>query len=480
MPTDWQPIINDFKAVTPTVDFWSLRLMLDESETVNVRNDVVEPPSLVQSCGAHISLIDRGGMAYAATSALTREGLRAACEAALQWLALSRRYAMIATECVPRPQSSGSYESLVAAPWNTWSLKDKIEQLQAINLELKIDDAIVDRRAHLTHRQTEVTLITSDGVRIDQHFNYILPGYAAVANKGAQTQMRTGGGWGSAWQAGLEKLPDLNFPDSAKQVAEEAITLVEAPECPSTTADLLLMPSQMMLQIHESIGHPLELDRILGDERNYAGTSFVTLDMFGSYRYGSNLLNITFDPTVAQEMASYGFDDEGTPAERIYLIRDGILLRPLGSVMSQTRAGMAGVANARACDWNRPAIDRMANLNLEPGGSCLDELISAIEYGVLMDTNRSWSIDDSRNKFQFGCELGRLIEEGELKHIVRNPNYRGISATFWRNLVAVGDASTFEVWGTPYCGKGEPNQMVQVGHASPACLFRDVAIFGGD
>jgi len=141
---------------------------------------------------------------------------------------------------------------------------------------------------------------------------------------------------------------------------------------------------------------------------------------------------------------------------------------------------MSGVANARASDWNRPAIDRMANLNLEPGTSRFDELVRSIEYGVLMDTNRSWSIDDSRNKFQFGCELGRLIEDGELRGLVRNPNYRGISATFWRNLAAVGDAGTCEVWGTPYCGKGEPNQMIHVGHAAPACVFRDVEIFGGE
>ena len=178
-------------------------------------------------------------------------------------------------------------------------------------------------------------------------------------------------------------------------------------------------------------------------------------------------------------MASYRFDDEGTSAERAYLIRNGILKRPLGGAASQARTGMCGVANARACNWNRPAIDRMANLNLEPGESSLDELIGSIEYGVLMETNRSWSIDDSRNKFQFGCELGRLIENGEIGGLVRNPNYRGISASFWRSLAGVGDADTFEIWGTPNCGKGEPNQMIQVGHATPACLFRNVEIFGG-
>ena len=480
MATDWQAVIDTFKAVVPRVDFWSLRLVLDEAERLNVRAGVVQPPSLAQSRGAHISLSDRGGMAYAATSTLTREGLRAAIEQALQWLEVSRRHALIAAGRVPRPPRPGSYASTVKTSWEAWSLAEKLTLLQDINRSLKIADAIVDWQAHLSRRRTEVMLVTSDSVAIEQQFDYIIPGYAAVANKGAQTQMRTGGGWGSARQGGLEQLAAFDFPDSARQVAEEAIALVGAPECPRTIADLLLMPSQMMLQIHESIGHPLELDRILGDERNYAGTSFVTLDMFGSYRYGAELLNVTFDPTIAPEMASYGFDDEGMPAERAWLIREGILLRPLGGAVSQTRAGVAGVANARACDWNRPAIDRMANLNLEPGTSSLDELIGAIEYGVLMETNRSWSIDDSRNKFQFGCELGRLIENGELKGLVRNPNYRGISATFWRNLAAVGDAGTFEVWGTPNCGKGEPNQMIQVGHASPACVFRDVEIFGGD
>jgi predicted Zn-dependent protease len=235
----------------------------------------------------------------------------------------------------------------------------------------------------------------------------------------------------------------------------------------------------MMLQIHESIGHPLELDRILGDERNYAGTSFVTLDMFGRYAYGSPLLNVTFDPTEAHEFASYGWDDEGNKAERVTLIEDGVLRRPLGGVTSQARSGLPGVANARASSWNRPPIDRMANLNVEPGDQSFDELVGQVERGVYMRTNVSWSIDDSRNKFQFGCEYGRLIEDGQLKGVVKNNNYRGISATFWRNLKAVGDRSTREVLGTPFCGKGEPNQIIRVGHASPACLFSDVDVFGG-
>ena len=243
---------------------------------------------------------------------------------------------------------------------------------------------------------------------------------------------------------------------------------------------LLLDPDQMMLQIHESIGHPLELDRILGDERNYAGTSFVTMDMFGSYQYGSELLNVTYDPSRAEQTASFAFDDDGLKAEHQYIIKNGLLVRPLGGGVSQARAGMSGVANTRADSWRRPAIDRMANLNIEPGNTRFADMVAGVERGIYMRSNLSWSIDDSRNKFQFGCEWAQLIEQGKLTKVVKKPNYRGISANFWRGLSAVGDASGMEVLGTPYCGKGEPNQAVFVGHASPPCLFSSVDVFGGE
>ena len=180
------------------------------------------------------------------------------------------------------------------------------------------------------------------------------------------------------------------------------------------------------------------------------------------------------------QYASYGWDDDGLAAEKQYLIRRGLLERPHGGTISQRRAGIAGVANTRASAWNRAPIDRMANLNIEPGTSTLEELVAAVELGVMMRTNVSWSIDDSRNKFQFGCEWGRVIRNGRLAEVVKNPNYRGVSATFWRSLAGVGDESTFQVMGTPFCGKGEPSQTVRVGHASPACRFSGVDVFGGE
>ena len=254
--------------------------------------------------------------------------------------------------------------------------------------------------------------------------------------------------------------------------------VLNAPTCPSDTRDIIILPSQLMLQIHESIGHPLELDRILGDERNFAGTSFVTPDMFGSFQYGSEHLNISFDPTVEGQICSYNYDDDGLKAEKVMLIENGVLKRGIGGKISQMRSGLPGTASTRAVSWDVPTMDRMGNINLEPGNSTIDEMIASVEKGILVGNNVSWSIDDSRNKFQFGCEWGRLIENGELKGWVKNPNYRGISQNFWRSLKAVGNADSVTVLGTPYCGKGEPGQTATVGHATPPALFSNVEVFG--
>jgi len=460
-------------------DYWSLRLVKDETEHLAVRQGVAEPCAIGSSVGAMVTIVKGAGIGYGATGNLTPEGLRAAAARALRWAELHARLGVFDAALFPRSTATLEYRSPTQEPWGARSVDDKLSLLQEACAGLKIDDRIVDWTAWLGYRRVCQVLVTSDGGRSSQLLEYVNPGLAAVASHGSQTQTRRGGGADQGQQGGLEGLAAVGFPDDGPRVAEEALALLDAPECPAGIMDLVLMPSQMVLQIHESIGHPLELDRILGDERNYAGASFVTPDMFGSYRYGSELLTVTFDPSIAGELASYGADDEGTVATREHLIRDGILERPLGGRLSQARSGLPGVANARASSWDRPPIDRMANVNLEPGNSTLDELVGRVERGVLMDTNRSWSIDDSRNKFQFGCELGRLIEHGELKGLVRNPGYRGISATFWRSLAGVGTRDGWEVRGVHNCGKGEPNQGVYVGHAAPPCLFRKVAVFGG-
>jgi predicted Zn-dependent protease len=470
----------DFSVRDLDAAFWSVRLVAEESETCTVRKGVPLPPSASTDRGAMATVYAGGGCGYAATGDTSAAGLRAALERAAQWARATARFALVDARTLPRPAPRGQFAS-PSLDGPRRSRRDWYDLLADEGRGVPTDARIVDWSASVETRTATHRLLTSEGGDVVQRYRFLIPGLSVTAHAAGHTQRRTLHGYrGICQQGGEEILDRFGFAGSARRLAEEALELLAAPNCPTGTMDVLLMPDQMILQIHESIGHPLELDRILGDERNFAGTSFVTPEMFGSYQYGSPLLNVAFDPTRAEELASYGWDDDGTRAEKIHVIRDGILVRPLGGAISQARSGLPGTANARADSWNRPPIDRMANLNLEPGDATLDELIAGIDRGVLMETNCSWSIDDSRNKFQFGCERGRMIEGGRLTHVVKNPNYRGISARFWRSLKRVGNDATVQVLGTPYCGKGEPSQIIRVGHASPACVFGDVAVFGGE
>jgi predicted Zn-dependent protease len=469
-----------FQQLACGADFWSLRLTEERAESYCVRKNVAQPPDLLIDRGAMLTAYAGRGCGYAATSDLSPAGLQSALDRATDWARAGARRSLIDFAALPKPAPRGEYAS-PDADLPSRSQRDWYDLLADESRQAGCDPRIVDWEASVETRTAVHRYLTSAGGDVTQRFRFVMPVMAVTAHGDGDTQTRTLNGYrGLAQQGGEAMLARFGFVGSGRRIAAEALQLLRAPNCPRGTMDVLLMADQMVLQIHESIGHPLELDRILGDERNFAGTSFVTLDMFGSYRYGSDLLNVCFDPTRPEELASYAFDDDGTPADKAYLIRNGILVRPLGGAISQARAHLPGVANSRADNWNRPPIDRMANINLEPGDASLQDMIAGIERGVLMSTNSSWSIDDSRNKFQFGCEWGQLIEDGKLTTVVKNPNYRGISANFWRSLARVGDASTVQVLGTPYCGKGEPSQVIRVGHASPACVFTAVDVFGGD
>jgi predicted Zn-dependent protease len=461
-------------------DFWSLRFVDEVSDSYTVRKNIALPFSACTDRGAMATVYAGGGYGYAATGDTSPAGLAAALERAAAWARATAQLALFDSRTLPRPAPRGEYVSPSFAERDP-TRREWYELLGAESAQAGCDPRIVDWEASVDVTTAIHRLVTSTGGDVIQRYRFLLPGMSVTAHADGVTQNRTLNGYrGLCQQGGTEVLARFAFVGGGRTIAEEALELLAAPNCPSGTMDALLMPDQMILQIHESVGHPLELDRILGDERNFAGTSFVTPDMFGTYQYGSPLLNITFDPTRPEELASYAFDDDGTRAERIHLIRAGILERPLGGAISQVRAGLPGVANSRADNWNRPPIDRMANLNLEPGDASLEDMVAGIEHGVMMETNSSWSIDDSRNKFQFGCERGRLIANGKLGAVVKNPNYRGISANFWRSLKRVGNGDTVKVLGTPYCGKGEPSQVIRVGHATPACVFGNVDVFGGE
>jgi predicted Zn-dependent protease len=466
---------SSFRKLRSTAPFWSLRYHEEKRELLAMRQDTLEPPRLSLDRGVMLTAVMEGGYGYCATSDLSVGGLQKALDRATEWAQATKGKSVVRFEPDRMAAPKGEYES--PAGKAKLATSEMHDLLAAECKAAKIDPRVVERHAAFEMVEDERVYFTNSGGELRQRFRFTVPHMRVTANEGVVTQSRS---LEHAQQGGFEQIERARFVGCGRRLAEDALELLGAPNCPAGKLDLVLMPDQMMLQIHESIGHPLELDRILGDERNYAGTSFVTPAMFGSYRYGSELLNVSYDPTRPEELASFAFDDDGTPAQKVWLIKDGVLIAPLGGRLSQSRAGLPGTANARASGWNRPPIDRMANLNVEPGASTLEEMIASIERGVLMRTNVSWSIDDSRNKFQFGCEWGELIEGGKRKGVVKNPNYRGVSATFWQSLRAVGGPDSFEVHGTQYCGKGEPNQAIHCGHAAPACVFAGVDVFGGE
>jgi predicted Zn-dependent protease len=467
---------------------FSVRWVRSQGESLGFNTKIQDPFSLWQDEGVMITAHSGQGIGYCATANLSAQALELACQTALQRAQLMARSGLLNGIDLPSP--ARAEEAYIAPPFLTQPLPSRTELLAL----LREESAAAHAHPAVVASEFKISLQTTqsshwiDGVLIHRsEAQFVEPHAQVTALSGGEAQTRSLAGRynGYCQRGGFEVIERSEVIGSGHRLALEAIQLSQAKSCPSGCLDVLLMPDQMMLQIHESIGHPLELDRILGDERNFAGTSFVGLEMFGHYQYGSSLLNVSFEPTTyPEELAGYAHDDDGFPAQATRLIENGLLLRPLGSALSIARAKaqgveLQGVANARSIGWHRPTIDRMANLNLEPGDASLEQMIAGIELGVMLRTNQSWSIDDSRNKFQFGCEWGQMIRHGQLAEVVNNPGYRGVSAQFWRSLAAVGRSDTHQVMGTPFCGKGEPGQVIRVGHASPACVFTGVDVFGG-
>lgn len=462
-------------------DWLGIRVVKETTSTHHVRDGLPQNNGKSSTRGAMLEVLVDGCVGYAASNSLQLQSLQTAAEIAYQQALAAKNWWIYPFEpAKERPKVVGQYISPLLKSVQALTPGEINDILVRICQTLKVSDSIVQTIASASTTDRETWFVSSNGSEVYQKFIFVGTNYGATAQDGAIVQQRSdNGSHANYYQDGLERFTSGNLWQRVQQIGEQVLELLTATECPTTCTNLVLAPDQMMLQIHESVGHPLEIDRILGDERNYAGGSFVKPSDFGHLVYGSPLMNITFDPTVPGELASYGFDDTGAKANREYLIKEGILQRGLGSLESQVRANVPGVACARACSWNRPPIDRMANLNLEPGNATLDEVIASVEYGVYMESNRSWSIDDQRYKFQFGCEYAKLIENGKLTKTLRNPNYRATTPEFWKSLTKVGNSSTWEIYGTPFCGKGEPNQAIWVGHGSPVCLFENIEVFGG-
>jgi predicted Zn-dependent protease len=462
-------------------DWVGIRALRERATSRSMRDGHPERNGRSRDQGAMVEVLVDGHLGYAATNQLSLAGLQAAAQAAYGQAKAAAPWQIHPFTPDIRPAVAGTYQSPIVQPFHQVTPGDINDLLARICQGLKVSDQIVQTNASVSTREIDSWLVSSSGTAVHQQFAFLVTHFGATAQAGPVVQTRHHNGPGAhCYQGGWEHLvQDDALWTAVDQVGGQAVELLTAAECPEITTTLVLAPDQMMLQIHESIGHPLELDRILGDERNYAGGSFVKPEDFGQLQYGSEVMNVTFDPTLTHQFASYGFDDTGAVAEKQYLIRQGRLERGLGSHESQARLGIPGVACARVTSWDRPPIDRMANINLEPGDTPVETMIAGIEDGVYMEANRSWSIDDQRYKFQFGCEYARRIRQGALAETLRNPNYRATTPQFWQSLVQVGNRQSWQAFGTPYCGKGEPNQVIRVGHGAPVCAFENIEVFGG-
>ena len=445
------------------------RAVVRRSQSVATKNGRVDAVNDVETEGIGVRVLVDGAWGFACDRRLTEEGASAAAKRATAFARAAgadqrRRLA-------PASPASGSYRTEVEIDPFDVGLGDKIELCLRADAALRAPGVKVAEAFVRAQRENKV-LVTSDGVEVEQQLVECGGGIDATAVGDGTSQIRSypSAHGGISAQAGWEFVVGLRLEDEAPRVAEQAAALLQAPECPAGVMDVVIDAEQMQLQVHESVGHPTELDRVLGFEAAYAGTSFLHADDLGSLRYGSEAMNITADPTTPTGLGSFAFDDEGVPAAPVPIVREGVLVGWMGS----REVGFAG--SMRADGWSRMPLVRMTNLHLEPGEGTLEELIDGVEAGLYLETNKSWSIDDKRLNFQFGTQVAWEIEDGKLGRMFRDATYTGITPRFWSSLDAVAGHDEWRLHGLTNCGKGQPGQAAHVSHGAAPARFRGVQV----
>jgi TldD protein len=455
-----------------------VRVVDTSSQALSVRSGRVEAVGSSASFGFGVRVIVDGAWGFASSSEVTDD---AAERIARQAVAIARASALVAGSPVvlsPVDKYEATWSGACEIDPFAVSTEDKLAILLAADETMRAQEAVKVTGAHMDFLHVRKTFASTVGTYVEQEHWESGAGIVAYA-VGDEVLPRSypNSHGGQHVQAGWEAVLAMDLPGNAARVAEEAAALLTAKECPSTETTVIIDGSQLGLQVHESIGHPTELDRVLGDEAAFAGTSFLELSDIDTLQYGSDIVNVTADATVPGSLGAFGFDDEGVPGQRKFLVRDGVLEDFLTSRESAPAIGRASNGCMRADGWNRIPIIRMTTISLEPGAAgTLSELIADTDDGVYIETNNSWSIDDRRLNFQFATEIGWEIRDGELGTMIRSPNYTGITPAFWNSCDAVCSASEWNVWGLPNCGKGEPMQTAHVAHGASPARFRNVRI----
>ena len=457
-----------------------VRCIEQQSQEILTKDETVARVALGSSSGIGVRVLVKGGWGFASTQHLTRAGVAAAVKRAVAAGAASATCRSQPVRLADEPVYQASWISPHLIDPFTVSIETKIDVLMKAARATLAVKGITLAQGFMSFTKDVKLFASSTGSRIAQTFIRSGCGIEAHATGKDDRQKRS---WPSSFggqqeSSGWEMVARWDLPGNAPRIAEEAVALLTAPACPQTQTDLILGGSQLALQIHESMGHPSELDRALGWEVNFAGGSFLTPDQLGILSYGSPLVNLVADATAPGALGSFGFDDEGVAAQRVPLVKDGVFCGYLSSRETADEIGLSRSGGMmRAESWNYTPIIRMTNVSLAPGNAgTLEDIIADTDNGIFMETNRSWSIDQQRYQFQFSTEVGWEIKKGKRGRMLKNCSYAGITPLFWNACDAIGDRRDYIDWGVPNCGKGQPMQTMWTGHGAAPSRFRNITV----
>jgi len=466
-------------AIARGASYADVRLVRRLEESISVKTGRLEGVASGESEGFGVRVLVDGAWGFAASNLVS---LVEADRVAAQAVRIARASATALRRPVvldDRPPTHGTLETPIEEDPFEVPLDAKIGDLLLADRAMSAVKGIVFTDSTYQAQREWKTYAASDGSFTEQTITHVGAAIEANAIDGDEHQRRSYPDAGGAFQAaGYEYIRGLDLAGHGGPYAEEAVALLSAPQCPSGLATIVLHPSQLYLQVHESCGHPSELDRVFGTEASYAGTSFLTTDKLAEgFRYGSELIDIVADATAPGGLGTFGWDDEGVAAQVVPLVKGGIFVGYLSSRETAPRIGRRSGGAMRADGWDRIPLIRMTNINLLPKpGMSLDEIVADTDEGLYLASNRSWSIDDRRLNFQFATEVAYEIKGGKLGRLYKNPTYTGITYEFWRSCDAVGDERSYVMLGTPNCGKGEPSQVGHVGHGVAGARFRNVQV----
>lgn len=454
------------------------RVVQRQVQSLTVKDAALSQIASFEDEGVGVRAMVDGAWGFASVDRMDAASLEDCARLAVRIARASSRLRRRRVRLAPSPAATGRYATPQRRDPFEVSLEEKLDLLIRADEAMAAVPGIITHRASLEFVRENRYFASTEGSRIEQLIVESGGGMDATAASPDEVQTRSHPNSFGRHQlcAGYEAIEEMDLAGNAGRIAEEAVALLSAPPCPTGRMTLILDGTQAALQVHESCGHPTELDRVRGDEAAYAGTSFLTPDLAGRFRYGSERVTIAADATAAGGLGSYGWDDEGVPAQRTVLVDAGIFRGYLSSRETAAELGMPSSGAMRAESWSHIPLVRMTNVNLEPGESSLEEMIATTERGVYLQTNRSWSIDDRRLNFQFGTQNGWEIAGGRVTRLVKNALYAGRTPEFWRSCDAVAGPDEWRLWGVVNCGKGQPSQVMHVGHGAGPCRFQGVAV----